>query len=331
MNNEVNDEIDFIEIFKKIYSAKKIIIIITFIFSLTGIAFSLLSPIKYSSSTVFIPQNHDNRSSSLSGVASLVGINLGSSSFGGEIPSSMYPEIGESPKFKRLILEKVVDSKNNLTLKEYLIKSYNLSDEENTNSSSIYISELEEKCFKILSQMISISVDQNDGFVTISTFIQNAEYSAVIANFSKEILQQIIIENRIESANQNLKFSQEQLNKKKIEFDEIQAKLSYFKDSNLNLVNSLIINEQDKLQAEFEIINAVVTELSKQVEQAKLQVTKDTPVFSTIKEAVIPNVRKSPKRTQTVLIFSLVGLIFSIVFVLAIEPLRNLLKEIKKN
>ena len=85
------------------------------------------------------------------------------------------------------------------------------------------------------------------------------------------------------------------------------------------------------LQAEFEIINAVVTELSKQVEQAKLQVTKDTPVFSTIKEAVIPNVRKSPKRTQTVLIFSLVGLIFSIVFVLAIEPLRNLLKEIKKN
>ena len=331
MNSEVNDEIDFIEIFKKIYTAKKIIIIITFIFSLTGIALSLLSPIKYSSSTVFIPQNQDNRSSSLSGVASLVGINLGSPSFGGEIPSSMYPEIGESPKFKRLILEKVVDSKSNLTLKEYLIKTYNLSNEENTNSSSIYISEFEEKCFKILSNMISISVDQNDGFVTISTFIQNAEYSAVIANFSKEILQQIIIENRIESANQNLKFSQEQLKKKKIEFDEIQAKLSYFKDSNLNLVNSLIINEQDKLQAEFEIINAVVTELSKQVEQAKLQVTKDTPVFSTIKEAVIPNVRKSPNRTQTVLIFSLVGLIFSIVFVLAIEPLRNLLKEIKGN
>ena len=46
--------------------------------------------------------------------------------------------------------------------------------------------------------------------------------------------------------------------------------------------------------AEFGIINAVVSELSKQVEQAKLQVTKDTPVF-TIREAVIPN-KKSPKK-----------------------------------
>ena len=76
---------------------------------------------------------------------------------------------------------------------------------------------------------------------------------------------------------------------KKLEFDEIQSKLAYFSDSNLNTVNSFVNNEKDKLQAEFQIINAVVTELSKQVEQAKLQVTKDTPVFSTIKEAIIPN------------------------------------------
>ena len=51
----------------------------------------------------------------------------------------------------------------------------------------------------------------------------------------------------------------------------------------------ICINEKNKLEAEFQIINAVVTELSKQVEQAKLQVKKDTPVFSTIKEAIIPN------------------------------------------
>ena len=58
------------------------------------------------------------------------------------------------------------------------------------------------------------------------------------AKNAREILQDIIIKNKIESANQVLEFSNNQLSQRKLEFDEIQSKLSYFKDSNLNLVNS---------------------------------------------------------------------------------------------
>ena len=43
-----------------------------------GVAFALLLPVKYNSTTIFITQNQETGSSSLSGVASLVGINLGS-------------------------------------------------------------------------------------------------------------------------------------------------------------------------------------------------------------------------------------------------------------
>ena len=176
--------------------------------------------------------------------------------------------------------------------------------------------------------MVQVTVNKKDGFVTISTTMPIAEYAATLAINAQEILQKIIIENKIESARQNLKFSENQLYQKKLEFDELQSKLSYFKDSNLNLVNSLIINEQDKLEAEFEIINAVVTELSKQVEQAKLQVNKDTPVFSTIKEAVIPNKRSSPKRTQIVIISGLIGFLISITYVSISKPLKKLFFEV---
>ena len=143
-----------------------------------------------------------------------------------------------------------------------------------------------------------------------------AEYSAISSKRIKRNFTKIIIENKIETARQNLNFSEKQLSEKKLEFDEIQSKLAYFSDSNLNSVNSFVINEKDKFEAEFQIINAVVTELSKQVEQAKLQVTKDTPVFSTIKEAVIPNKRTSPKRTQLVIIFGFIGFILFLIFVL---------------
>ena len=67
---------------------------------------------------------------------------------------------------------------------------------------------------------------------------------------------------------------------------------------------------KEKLEAEFEIINAVMVELSKQVEQRKLQVSEDMPVFSLIKEASMPVKRSSPKRTQMVLIFGFIGLLF---------------------
>ena len=328
MNNKFDDEIDLILVLKQLYKSKKTIIYISLLFGFIGIYIALSSPLKFNSSTVFITQNENSSAnSSLSGVASLVGINLGSVK-GSEITSSMYPLVAESPKFKRLILETIIDEKSNLTLKSFIIDKYKLKGEKTQSSSSIYVSELEEDCFEFISLMVQVTVNKKDGFVTISTTMPIAEYAATLAINAQEILQKIIIENKIESARQNLKFTENQLYQKKLEFDELQSKLLYFKDSNLNLVNSLIINEQDKLEAEFEIINAVVTELSKQVEQAKLQVSKDTPVFSTIKEAVIPNKRSSPKRTQIVIISGLIGFIISITYVSLLRPLKKLFLEI---
>ena len=329
MENIKDDEIDFIEILKKIYKSKKIILIISFFFALLGVTFALQSPVKYSSETIFITQNQESNSSSLSGVASLVGINLGTSNFGGEIPSSMYPQVSNSPKFKRLLLNSYIDFDNKINLKQYLIDYYKLNIENDKINPDLYISELENDCFKIIDKIITININQKDGFISLLSTLPVAEYSANLTINAKEILQEIIIDNKIESANQNLIFSQQQLEEKKLIFDEIQAKLAYFSDSNLNSVNSFVINERNKLEAEFQIINAVVTELSKQVEQAKLQVSKDTPVFSTIKEAVIPVERTSPKRTQIVLIFGFIGLIISIISVLIFQPLKKILLEIQ--
>ena len=75
--NDNSDEIDLIELLKKVWAGRKQIIIISFVYVLAGITFALLSPIVYSSSTTFInSQTESSSSSGLSGVASLVGINL---------------------------------------------------------------------------------------------------------------------------------------------------------------------------------------------------------------------------------------------------------------
>ena len=270
--------------------------------------------------------------SPLSGVASLVGINLGRGSFGGEIPSTMYPQIIESVKFKRLLLNQIIDKKNNLTLKKFIIEYYSIDEIEEKEIDDLGMTITEEKCFEILSEdILNVNINQNDGFVSINAEVSVAEYSAIIAKFSREILQNIIIENKIETARQNLIFSEGQLIEKKKEFDDIYSKLAFFADSNLNSVNSFVLNEKNKLESEFQIISAVVEEISKQVEQAKLQLKKDTPVFSTIQEAVIPIKRSSPKRTQLVIIFGFLGFIISCISILISDPLKNIIFEVRNN
>ena len=323
-----SDEIDLIELLKTVWDERKQIVIISIIFVTIGIVAALFWPITYTSSTTFInSQTESNSPSGLSGVASLVGINLGAFS-GSEIPLTIYPQIGESVEFKRSLLKSTIDKEKQIKLESFLADYNQIKTPESIENNKLFISEYEDKLFDLINDIISISVDQKDAFVTISANMPKSEYAANICINAREILQKTVINNRIKSAEQKLDYSEKQLKSKRIEFEEIQNKLAYFNDSNLNLVTSSIINERKKLEAEFEIINAVMIELSKQVEQRKLQVSEDTPVFSIIKEASMPVRRSSPKRTQIVLIFGFIGLIASSLYVLIKKPAQSIIKEI---
>jgi len=328
MNNN-SDEIDLIELLKTAWIGRKQIIIISFVFVLVGVAAALLSPVVYSSSTTFInSQTESSSSSGLSGVASLVGINLGGMSSGSEIPATMYPQIAESVQFKRDLLNSYIDEKGQIKLENFLA-DYNAIEKSVTeNNSRLFISEYEDELFNVINDVISISVNQKDGFVTILANMPESEYAANTCINAREILQETVINNKIKSAKEKLEYSKKQLASKRVEFEEVQNKLAYFNDSNLNLVTSSVINEREKLEAEFQIINAVMIELSKQVEQRKLQVSEDTPVFSIVKEASMPVKRSSPKRTKMVLIFGFIGLIASISYTLAKTPVAHILKEL---
>ncbi len=327
--DNTHDEIDLIELLKTAWNGRKQIIIISFVFVLVGISTALLLPVIYSSSTTFInSQTESSSASGLSGVASLVGINLSGMSSGSEIPPTMYPQIGESVEFKRTLVDSYIDEKEQIKLGDFLANYNSIEKSVTENSNKLFISEFENELFDVMNDVISISVDQKEGFVTISANMPNSEYAANTCINAREILQKIIIDSRIKSAKQKLEYSEKQLASKRIEFEEIQNKLAYFNDSNINLVTSSVINERDKLEAEFQIINAVMIELSKQVEQRKLQVSEDTPVFSIVKEASMPVKRSSPKRTQVVLIFGFVGIIVSVFYILIKDPFKQILNKI---
>jgi len=62
-----------------------------------------------------------------------------------------------------------------------------------------------------------------------------------------------------------------------------------------------------------------------------LQVAKDTPVFSFLKPVLVPTEKSAPKRSLIVIIWLFLGVIVSIGYLLAKEPLLDMIKQIKNN
>ena len=361
MENQLKeDEIDLIALIKSLWISKKFIIKLTAAFAALGVVVALLSPIKYTASSTFIPQSSQAGSSSnLSGVASLVGISLGGNISSNEIPPSLYPQIIQSTTYKRDVLElplKISSEKPSVLLKDYMLQKNSSSDflgtvkkytimlpftilsaikgeEKNSNyNSSSYamsVSSEEEGLFENLTGILKLSVNSKERFVTLSASMEDPLVSAIIAKGAQEILQKNIINYKIKSASEQLEFNQKLLDLKKIEFDSLQNKLALFRDSNLNIVDSRFQNKLSGLESEFNIVSAVYQEVSKQLEQSKLQVSRDTPVFSVIKKVTIPNQRSAPKRSLTVVIYSFIGFILGCGFVLIKTPFLQIIKEIK--
>ena len=129
-NNE--DEIDLIELLKKIYIEKRFIIKSSIITAVVGVLFALIQPNQYTSSTTFIPQLSTEikaGGSSLSGLASLAGINLSGVEGSSEFPPTLYPQVIESVPFRLKLLSSSVNFNNeSKILSDYILseKSFNL-------------------------------------------------------------------------------------------------------------------------------------------------------------------------------------------------------------
>ena len=126
MSIDNNTEIQLIEIIKDLLKNKKKIILISVIFMILGIIIALLSPVKYTSSTIFVPQISSGvNNSNLSTIASIAGFKLDNNISNNEISPNIYPLIINSYNFKNQLLNTQISFGNNIKLKEYLL---NISD-----------------------------------------------------------------------------------------------------------------------------------------------------------------------------------------------------------
>jgi len=354
LNNTI-DEIDLVYLVKLVWVKKWFITKFTLVFMVLGVLVAILTPKEFEASSTFIPQTGESSKgeNALGGLASLAGINLGGGAPGSEIPPTLYPKIVSSVTFQKALLEAklTVDGlESPISYKDYYQKYYSPGVFEGIKKYTIGLpglllnsikSEVQEELikkedgiirvsreehahFKRLATQLKVTPNEKEGVVSINFVMPDPLMAAEMAKFAEILLQKEIIQFKIQNANEQLKFTEERFLEKKTEFEEAQRKLAYFRDRNQDLASASVLNQLQKLEAEYNFTFGVYTELAKQVEQAKMQVAKDTPVLSVIQPVTVPIEKANLSGSILLLLFTFVGLFFSISYILTLEFLSRL-------
>lgn len=346
------DEIDLRDLILPLWKARKQIITIATLCGILGGIIGFLTPATYTASSTFLPQTSQSGgglSGSLGGLASLAGINLNAPMSGGDIPPSMYATVLASEPFRKRILNAMISvSGDSLSYRDYLLNQpkslvgafleYTLglpgkiagSEKEETTPPSSgelqALSDEENELHEALAGRISIENNKKEGVVSLTVIEGDPLIAAQVAKVTEEVLQDWIIEHKIKNTKAQYKFIAKQFEAKQKEFFSIQDQLAGYMDRNQNVLSATYLTRLERLQAEFDLVNTVYSELAKQKEQAAIQLSKDTPTFSVLDPVKVPKKKTGPKKSIFVLGAFFMGLIFSSSWFLARKPVQEFIK-----
>jgi capsular polysaccharide biosynthesis protein len=333
------DEIDLIGIVKTLWKGRVTIIITTLVGAALGVIIAISSPKEYSATTILVPQSSNSGTKSqLSSLASLAGFDLGMTQ-SSDLSPILYPKIVNSIPFKLELMNtkfNFSDFDYPITLLDYLtqekkhsvlftIKKYTLglpgvilgsfrkkapdttALPKNIAIKPINLTKDQDRVKRVLDQLILLSVDKKEGFLTLSVRMPEALAAAQVAQKAQELLQRDITRFKVEKAKADLNFIQERFNIAKAQTEGYQVNVAVNTDRFKDLVSSLPQVNTSRIQKKYDISNSVYQELAKQLEQAKIQVSKDTPVFTIVEPVTVPNQRSKPNRMGILFIWIFLG------------------------
>ncbi len=338
------DEIDLIQLAKTLWESRKTVLKVTIIFMVLGLLVAIFTPPEYQVTTVMVPQVGGEKSKlgGLSSLAAMAGVNLNASG-GSEISPLVYPKIVQSIPFKKALLQTKLTFEgidHPVTYYDYYMNYYETGFLGNImkytiglpwtikkalftrkkarvkpladTSRLIWLTEDQEQLAKYLDETVYVNVDDKTGNVSLTAIMPQPLAAAQLGQRAQELLQKFIIGFRIKKAKAQLNFIQGRYVVRKKDFEAAQDRLARFLDKNRNVSTAIAQAQQERLQNEYQLAFGVYSNLAQQLEQAKIQVKQETPVFSIIQPITIPNERYKPKRTQILIIWTFLGLVVGI-------------------
>jgi uncharacterized protein involved in exopolysaccharide biosynthesis len=355
-----DDEIDLIALAKTFWSGRRTIIKSILICGVLGFVIAITSSKEFVATTIMVPSGSDATSKlgGLGGLAAMAGISLNTSISGGDLSPIVYPQIVSSLPFQLELMKTPINfselkepvsfydyyseiEKPNLLLKYtiglpgVIIKAIRGENPEKTISAGLNkpleLTEKQRIVRVILSKLISLETNTKEGIITLSARMPEAKAAAQLGQRGQELLQQYITEFKIKKAKANLDFIQQRFDETAQKFEAAQQQLAVFSDRNKNVSLATAKTEEQRLTSQYNLIYSIYSELAKQLEQAKIQVKQDTPVFTIIEPISVPTKRSKPNRPMILFIWLFLGGVLGTGIVFGKGYLKTVKKQWNEN
>ena len=338
--------IDIMALIRSLWEGRKTIIICLIIFIALGLVAALTMKRTYTVKTILVPQLNSRQNSSLGSLAALAGIDLGMQTTTSDLSPLVYPEIVNSIPFRLELIhtplhyqkcdypismydyalsgiEKptvfAIVKKYTIGLPGLIIGSlrkpqpeivYNVSSNDSVNNSPkpIIVSVNEQKMLDVFGRIVSLDVNKKEGYLTLTVNGTEPIQTAELAMKAQQLLQDEVTRFRVEKSQGELEYIQARYDEIKKENDRYQEQLATITDRSQSMTSTRDRIEKDRIQAKYNVSNAIYNEMAKQLEQAKMQVKRDTPVYAVIQPVSIP-MKPSNSRAKTLIVWTFFGFI----------------------
>lgn len=339
------EQFDIVWLLLYLWSKRKFIMICVGVVTLIAIVKYVSTDAKYKASASILPVVDEGMASKLGdmgGLAAMAGIDLSQSSNGNIITADLYPKVASSTPFlMELMNEKVKWNEPDTVMSLYehvvqrtssfgdylfaytiglpgTIKSW-FADEDslvidNSGEEPMYVvlDKYQRGALSEMSEMIVVEEDPIYGTIELSCYAESPEQAATLASKAVELLQKIITEYKTKRARLSLNFIEERYSETMSDYEKIREQFYAYKDSHRDMISERVDIAYQKLSDEYNISYSLLQTLSSQMEQAKMTLMENTPVFSVVEPVVMPKEKDSPSAKWHLILGVFLGGFFGI-------------------
>lgn len=350
--------IDWMAILHKLLKRWKFIFLVTFIFSVLGVAYALVMKRTYTVSMTLAPELQNRTNSSLSAIASMLG---GASMMANSTPDALnitlFPEISASTPFlcsffnmavtKYVPPEKALEGAvaDTTTLYTHLqgrdrhftereLEKIAKADAEYLYNDSILdpqqLTPRQFEAVKILRESINTSVDNKTGVTTIVVTMDDPMIAKQLSDTVCQRLQDFVTEYRTKKATADYEYYVEMANDAHAKLVRAQNAYAARVDYDRSVILQSVSSARQRLQDEANLANQLYTQMAQQRELAKAKIQEVKPVYAVVQPAYFPN-KPSNSRAKVCIIWFFLGGLLSCAWVAFGDKVIQFGKDLQKD
>jgi len=357
-----NSTLDYLRLMEEVFRDKRTLIKLGGLGLIVGILIAFTTPKEYMSSSYVLLETETNGSSfgQMGALAGLAGINISQLQAGQmALTSEIFPDVIQSRDFLREISREKFkfESKNGeiKSLEEFYSEERPSNIVKKSLNFIINIPALVMGWFSAPNPVpanLTESVKEEDGYLNLTSreFFAVGELKKrilieddgkmirltvsmpeplIAAQVNALVLEKLIAyvtAYKVGRQRSNIEFIEERVLETEKKFNEAQMKLASFRDANQGLVSQRAGTREELLEFEFNIAYNVYNSLKQELEQAVIQLKKETPIFTVLEKAAIPLAPSKPNK-PLILIFSVFLGVLSGVLLNVYKVLTRIIKK----